>query len=94
MHVTDFPHLEAMNWYLRAKYGKRSRNTNFVAYSLADATMKARLLADFYATGQGLYGPQCWREGQLTLVCELGDSHVIRHQIPEGWSVIEGGKKR
>lgn len=82
-----------MYWYLNAKYGKRSRNTNFVAGSLADATVKAKLLAAFYATGQGVYGPQCWREGQLRLVSETGETHIIRHEIPAGWTVIDGGQK-
>lgn len=82
-----------MYWYLHAKYEKRSRSTNFVAASLADATMKARLLAAFYATGQGVYGPQCWREGQLKLVSEFGEVHIIRHQLPATWTVIDGDQK-
>ncbi len=81
-----------MYWYLNAKYGKRSRDTNFEAYNLADATRKAKLLAAFYATGQGFYGPQCWREGELKLVSEAGDVHIIRHQVPEGWTIIDGGE--
>lgn len=51
-------------------------------------------MAKFHEKDSGVYGPQCWREGQLTMVSELGAVHIIRHQIPEGWSVIEGGKKR
>ena len=55
--------------------------------------MKARLLAAFYATGQGVYGPQCWREGQLKLVSEFGEVHIIRHQLPATWTVIDGDQK-
>jgi hypothetical protein len=83
-----------MNWYITAKYGKRSRHMDIQANSFAEAVVKAKLYAKFLEKGSGVYGPQCWREGQLTMVSELGAVHIIRHQIPEGWSVIEGGKKR
>ena len=83
-----------MNWYITAKYGKRSRRTSIQANSLAEAIINAKIMAKFHEKGSGVYGPQCWREGQLTMVSELGAVHIIRHQIPEGWSVIEGGKKR
>lgn len=82
-----------MYWYLTAKYGKRSRSTNLFASSLAEATVNARTLAAFYATGQGVYGPQCWREGQLKLVSETGEIHIIRHQLPAEWRVIDGGQQ-
>ena len=83
-----------MNWYITAKYGKRSRSTSIQANSLAEAIIIAKIMAKFHEKGSGVYGPQCWREGQLTMVSELGAVHIIRHQITEGWSVIEGGQKR
>ena len=76
-------------WYLKAKYGKRSRTTNFWASDLADATRRARLFAKAYAEySSGVYGPQCWREGSLTLVNDQNEVFVIRRERPSWLRVI------
>ncbi len=43
-----------MNWYITAKYGKRSRSTSIQANSVAEAVTTAKIMAKFYEKGSGV----------------------------------------
>jgi hypothetical protein len=82
-----------MNIVLEAQLGKDHRDEAIYAESLEYARYLAKELIDYYARfSNSPVARKTWSEGKIWLREENGTIHVLRHGIPLGWRVIEGGK--
>jgi hypothetical protein len=71
-----------MLFNIKTKYGRHTRESMFEAHCVECAPAIALSHAKAYERGQGVFGPEAWKFGRITIWSLMTEPVVIREQRP------------
>jgi len=81
--VTEPRHAVVMLFTIKTKFGRHTRESIFDADCVECAPEIALSHAKAFERGQGVYGPQAWKFGRITIWSLMTEPVVIREQRPQ-----------